>query len=116
MIYYFDVKEIFVKTIGIEANNLEEAKKRANNAYHYEEMEIDYSIADDVQFINVNEEDIFTEENIEFFNCHDVVYDKENDAYVCPVCGEYVCSGYTIKDMDYPVPSYCNNCGTKLQY
>ena len=108
--------EYVIKTIAIEADNLAEAEKRANNAYCYEEIELDYSIADDVQFINVNEEDIFTEENVELFNCHNVVYDTEYDVYVCPVCGKYVCSGYNIKDIDHPVPSYCNDCGTKLWY
>ena len=47
---------------------------------------------------------------------HDVVYDEEQDAYVCPVCGEYVADRWQIKDLEFPLPKYCHECGTKLHY
>lgn len=47
---------------------------------------------------------------------HDVVYDEEQDAYVCPVCGEYAADRWQIKDLDYQLPKHCHECGAKLHY
>ena len=116
MKFYFDVRETHTKTIAIEADNLADAEKRVHNAYQYREFEIDYDIADDVQFICVEEDDIFEEENVEHFDCHNVIYDEDDDSYVCPICSTYICCGDTIKDMDCSLPSYCETCGAKLHY
>ena len=45
-----------------------------------------------------------------------VVYDEEQDCYVCPQCGEYIADRFQIKDLDYDLPKYCHECGTKLHY
>ncbi|MEE1301182.1 MAG: hypothetical protein UHD64_00240 [Bacteroidales bacterium] len=45
-----------------------------------------------------------------------VVYDEEQDCYVCPQCGEYVADRFQIKDLDYDLPKHCHECGTKLHY
>ena len=45
-----------------------------------------------------------------------VVYDENMDAYVCPTCGTYAASEDDIRDLDYPLPKYCYECGTMLHY
>ena len=123
MKFYFDVTETFIKTIAIEADSLEQAQRRIDGAWHRGEFEIDREYPDDVDFkFAQNEveecirEGFFAEEELETFNCHDVVYDEESDSYVCPVCGEYVADRWQIKYLEYPLSKYCHECGTKLHY
>ena len=42
MKYYFDVTEKYIKTVAIEADNLEQAQKRVENAYDKKEFEINH--------------------------------------------------------------------------
>ena len=49
-------------------------------------------------------------------NYKDVIYNEEQDCYVCPTCGEYIAERWEVKDLDFPLPKYCNECGTKLHY
>ena len=123
MTYYFDVKETFIKTIAIEADNLEQAEQRVDSAWHRGEFEINREYPDDVEFNwaqeaveNCIKEGDFAKEELTTFNCNDVVYDDETDSYVCPVCGEYAADRWQIKDMEYPLSKHCHECGTKLHY
>lgn len=56
------------------------------------------------------------ESGYEEINCSDVVYDEEQDSYVCPVCGTYAADKFMIKDLDYSLPKHCHECGAKLHY
>lgn len=123
MKYYFDVVETFVRTIAVEANDPIQAELRARNAYKREEFEIDREHPDVIGFQHVTTEveKFFqtgdcAEEEIETFDCTNVVYDEEQDCYVCPVCGEYAADRWQIKDLDYPLPKHCHECGAKLHY
>lgn len=116
MKYYFDIREIFSTTIAIEADSYEQAHQRVNAAYRRSELEFDYEFPDSMEITSIEEKDIFTEEKFDTLNCNDVVYDEADDGYSCPVCDKYIGRKWEIKDMDYPMPSYCSNCGTKLHY
>lgn len=123
MKYYFDVTKKTTKTIAIEADNFGQAKKRIKNAFDRKEFDINQEYFNEVEFNCVQEEieesikeGFVAEEEIETFNCNDVVYDEEQDCYVCPVCGEYAADRFQIKDLDYNLPSFCHECGTKLHY
>lgn len=116
MKYYFDIKETFSTTVAIEADDYEQAHQIVNTAYRRGELYFNYECADSMEIISVEEEDILTEEKFEILNCHDVVYDDEMEAYVCPVCGEYAADRWQIKDMEYPLPKYCDKCEAKLHY
>ena len=116
MKYYFNVKEIFTKTIAVEADDILQAEARLRSAYNRDEFVIDHSIADSMEIISIAEEELFTEEKFEILNCNDVVYDDEMEAYVCPVCDNYVADIRQIKDIEYPLPNYCCDCGAKLHY
>lgn len=123
MKFYFDVTETFVRTIAIEADNLEQAERRIDGAWHRNEFEIDHEYPDEYEFkeVTTEVEEFFqtgdcAEEEIETFNCNDVVWDDTKEGYVCPVCGEYVAEKWQIKDMEYPLPKHCHECGAKLHY
>lgn len=45
-----------------------------------------------------------------------VEYDEEQDCYVCPKCKTYAADRGQVKLLDLHLPSYCNECGTKLRY
>ena len=123
MKFYFDVIETFIKTIAVEADNIEQAQRRADGAYKRNEFEIDRTYPDQVDFKNATTEveEFFqtgdcAEEEIETFNCNNVAWDDIKEGYVCPVCGEYVASTFEVKCIDYPLPKYCHECGAKLYY
>lgn len=74
MIYYFDVKKIFVKTVGIEADNLQHACERVEDLYDCnifdlgkfpQDIEIEY-VQDEVENC-IAQGDLYPEE-IEVFN------------------------------------------------
>ena len=74
MKYYIDVTETFIKTIAVEADSLEQAQQRAEDAWHNKEFKINHKYPDSVDFPDatnvVNEciEDGFVaEEEIETF-------------------------------------------------
>jgi hypothetical protein len=80
MKFYFDIKEIFVKTIAIEAENIEQAERRVQGAYNRKEFKINREHPDDVNFIFAQDDvekciqqGFFSEEELETFNCNDVV-------------------------------------------
>lgn len=114
MKYYFDVVETFIKTVAIEADNLEQAQKRLMNAYCENEFEVEHNYCDDVDFKEIKEEDLLETENIETFNCNELVYDEGDDVFLCPVCRNFIAAGDAKKCIDIPIPSYCSKCGTKL--
>lgn len=121
--FYFDVTEKYIKTIAVEADNITQAIYRVEKAYDRKEFEINHAAFDDVEIKNSTQsiektikEGWCAEEEIETFNCNDVVYDEEQNCYVCPVCGEYICDRFQIKDLSYDLPKHCHECGTKLHY
>jgi predicted RNA-binding Zn-ribbon protein involved in translation (DUF1610 family) len=123
MKFYFDVTETFIKTIAIEADNLEQAQRRVDGAWRRNEFEIEHEYPDGIEFKDATTEveEFFqtgdcAEEELETFNCNDVVYDEETDSYVCPVCGEDAADRWQIKDLEFPLPKYCHECGAKLHY
>ena len=123
MKFYFDVTEKFVRTIAIEADEPIQAELRLRNAYKREEFWINHEHPDElgIQNVTTEVEEFFktgdcAEEEIEVFNCNDVVYDEETDSYVCPVCGEYVADRWQIKDLEFKLPKHCHECGAKLHY
>ena len=123
MKFYFDVTETFIKTVAIEADNLEQAKRRVDGAWHRGEFDISHEHPDEVDFKNATSEvEAFFQtgdcaaEDFEILNCNDVVYDEKTDSYACPVCGEYVADRYEVKDLDCKLPKHCHECGAKLHY
>ena len=123
MKFYFDVSEIFIRTIAVEADNLEQAQRRVEGAWKRDEFEIDHNHPDEVDFkeVTTEVEEFFqtgdcAEKDIETFDCTNVVYDGETDSYVCPVCGEYAADRWQIKDLEFPLPKHCHECGAKLHY
>ena len=77
MRFYFDVTEHTTKTIAIEAENLEQALKRAEKAHERKEFIINRESFDDVEFKNVTgevenliEKGYVAEEEFETFNCN----------------------------------------------
>lgn len=123
MTYYFDVKETFIKTIAVEADNFTQAKQRINKAWHRGEFEIDHNNPDDVEFIYAQEtiekyikDGYFTKEELETLDCNDVVYNGYVDGYECPVCGKFIVELCCVDELEYPLPKYCNECGTRLEY
>lgn len=78
MKFYFDITEHTTKTIAIEAENLEQALKRAEKAHERKELIINRESFDDVEFKEVTEEvenlieeGFVAEEEFETFNCND---------------------------------------------
>lgn len=72
MKFYFDVTETNVKTIAIEADTLEQAAKRVEEAYLKKEFAINRELPDDIEFKDVTnevknliKETLITEEEIE---------------------------------------------------
>lgn len=123
MKYYFDVTETYIQTIAIEADNQEQARKRIENAYNKKEFIINREYFTDVKFEDVQEDveksikdKCIAEEEIKTFNCNDVIYNETEDYYECPTCGNYVADRFQIKDLDYTLPKFCQECGTKLHY
>lgn len=121
--YFFDVTEFFTKTIAIEAETLEQAKKRIAAAHSRKEFEVNRKCPDDIEFKYAQKEvescikeGFFDEEELEIFNCCDVVYDAEQQMFVCPVCGNPIADKWTIKDVDYILPKRCSDCHAKLKY
>ena len=121
--YFFDVKVTTVQTIAIEASSLEQAYRRVDSAYSRQEFVIDRATPDYVNFDYAQkrvEECIamgfYSADELETFNCSDVVFDKSMKAYVCPVCGEYIADKSSIKDLDCKLPTHCDQCGAKLRY
>lgn len=77
MKFYFDVTETNVKTIAIEANDFEQALRRAKKAHERKEFIINRESFDDVEFKDVTEEvenliekGFVAEEEFETFNCN----------------------------------------------
>ena len=77
MKFYFDVTEHTTKTIAIEAENLEQALKRAEKAHERKEFTINRESFDDVEFKDVTEEvenliekGFVAEEEFKTFNCN----------------------------------------------
>lgn len=123
MKFYFDVTETFIRTIAIEADDFDQAEKRIAAAYNRKEFEMDRTAPDDVEFVNAQkeveesiEQGFFSPDELETFDCNGVVYDKDQDAYVCPMCSEYAVNRHDYKDIDYTAPAYCSKCGTKFKY
>lgn len=80
MKYYFDVKETFIKTVAVDADNLEIAEQRLKNAYKREEFEIEHDVCDDVEFKEVSEDELLTNEKdaVETLYCSEsFILDKE---------------------------------------
>ena len=76
MKYYIDVTETFVKTIAVEADSLEQAQQRAEDAWHNEEFKISHKYPDTVQFPDATgvvkgciEEGFIAEEEIKTLKC-----------------------------------------------
>lgn len=76
--FYFNVVKRYSKTIGIEADNFEQAKKRAEQAFDNGEFEINQDYFDDVDFNNCTKdieqtikEGFLSEDEILTFNCND---------------------------------------------
>ena len=123
MKYYFDVTETFIRTIAVEADDFEQAEKRVNAAYNRKEFEINHEHPDDIEFKDVQkdveesiEQGFFSSDELETLDCNKVVYDKDRDAYVCPMCGEYAVNRREYKDVDCTAPCYCSECGTRFKY
>lgn len=120
MKYFFDVTETFVRTFAVEASDILQANQRIETAYHLGELEIEHDYPNDYEFSNETvavrssiRNRFIAEDEIETLNCHDVVYDKEMKAWVCPVCGNYAADkGFA----DEELPKYCHECGTQLRY
>ena len=77
MKYYFDVTETFIKTIAIEADNLEQAEKRIEKAYENNEFKISREYPDYVDFKNAQEvveecikDGFIHERELETFSCN----------------------------------------------
>ena len=77
MKYYIDVTETFIKTIAVEADSLEQAQQRAEDAWHNKEFEIGHRYPDEVKFPDATdvvkgciEEGFIAEEEIETFMCN----------------------------------------------
>ena len=119
MKYYVDVTETFIKTVAVEADNFEQAKQRAIMAYKLGEFDVERDNPDDVDFKNATDTIIahgLDAEDIEEFECHDVVFDEYKDAWVCPVCGLYLADRCTASELETPLPKYCSECGTELYW
>jgi hypothetical protein len=56
MIYYFDVKETFIKTVGVEADDLCHAEERVEELYHCHEFELKRVYPHDIEFEYVQDE------------------------------------------------------------
>ena len=76
--YYFDVVKKYSRTIGVEADNFEQAKKRVEQAFDNSEFEINQDYFDDVDFNDATrsiketiKEGFVAEEEILTFNCND---------------------------------------------
>ena len=71
MKFYFDVKETFIKTVAVDADSLEIAEQRLKNAYKREEFKIEHDVCDDVEFKEVSEDELLTNEKdeVETLNC-----------------------------------------------
>ena len=74
MKYYIDVTETFIKTIAVEADSLEQAQQRAEDAWYNDEFEISHKYPDTVQFPDATDvvkeciaEGFVAEEEIETF-------------------------------------------------
>lgn len=124
MKYYFDVIEKYIKTIAVDADNLYQAKKRAEKAYDRKEFEISNIAFDEVEFVHAQEkveecikEGFFAEEELVTFNCNDAIYDIDRGYYSCPVCGKYVCDdvNHMVRLGEY-LPKTCDECGATLHY
>ena len=77
MKYYIDVTETFIKTIAVEADSLEQAQQRVEDALHNEEFKIEHKYPDNVQFPDATdvvkeciEEGFCAEEEIETLKCN----------------------------------------------
>lgn len=111
-VYYFDVEETFIKTIGIKASSFEQAKKRAEDAWHREEFTIFHDAPDEIEYTPVPDvkesivHGFILAEEIETFDCHTALCDSSRHpwAWICPVCG---------KDVEFESEN-CKECGTKL--
>lgn len=112
--YYFDVTETFIKTVAVDADNLEQAMQRVETAYRREEFEVDHTYCDEIEFKNVDESELLQTEDLDELDCHELIYNKEDDAYHCPVCDEYIINRPDSHDLEYAV-NYCSRCGTKLE-
>lgn len=77
MKYYFDVTETFIKTIAIEADSLEQAEKRIENAYENKEFKISREYPDHIDFKCAQEvveecirDGFIHESELETFSCN----------------------------------------------
>lgn len=124
MKHYFDIVEKHIKTIGVEAPDYETARKRAENAYNFGEIEINHDYVDDDVDVNYVQEEVencirggdLAEDEIETFNCSDVIVDAENHILRCPICLNNLAPVEALRELDYCVPKFCSECGNKLHY
>ena len=65
MKYYFDIRETFTKTVSVEADNLLSAEQMVQKLYHNDDINIDYSHPDDVDFKNIEEGQLLEVEYID---------------------------------------------------
>ena len=122
MKFYFDVTATTTKTIAVEAEYLEQAKMRAENAWHREEFEIDSSLPDAVEIKSAQAEvencikcGDLAEEELETFDCHKPVFNEKQQMFVCPVCNEPIADWWAFKDVGFVLPSRCSRCHTALK-
>lgn len=73
MIYYFDITETYVKTVGIEADSLSQAFCRVDELYHSKDIDL-FGLPDDIEIEYVQdmveeltEQGDITPEEIEVF-------------------------------------------------
>jgi hypothetical protein len=55
MVYYFDVKETFIKTVGVEAEDLQQAYKRILKIYNSKKINFDKQ-SDEISFNCIQDE------------------------------------------------------------
>lgn len=55
MIYYFDVIETYVKTVGVEAEDLNQATYRVEELYRSKDISID-TLPNDIEFAYIQDE------------------------------------------------------------
>lgn len=45
-----------------------------------------------------------------------VLIDEKNEKLLCPSCKKEAAELEALKEIDIPVPKFCQNCGHKLHY
>lgn len=44
------------------------------------------------------------------------IWSHKDYAFVCAVCGHYICDKVSMKDLDSELPAYCPSCDSELDY